>query len=164
MPHRIKDEDALEAPLQMAETQQSGNMRCKPLTAVVFELSAFCELAPTKECCFTLHSPRKTRKPLRRPAALPSAQEGTASPMLRELAAIALGFVRDKLQSARVTDEALVDGLGVQPRVRRLGSRSAALFGVPREWGRISRRFYGIENVPALACNYSQALRWFALL
>ena len=38
--------------------------------------------------------------------------------MLRELAATALGFVRDKLQSARVTDEALVDGLGVQPRVR----------------------------------------------
>ena len=38
--------------------------------------------------------------------------------MLREVAATALGFVRDKLLSARVTDDALVEGLGVQPRVR----------------------------------------------
>ncbi|KAK9845397.1 hypothetical protein WJX81_005552 [Elliptochloris bilobata] len=38
--------------------------------------------------------------------------------MLRELARLALGVVRDKLQGARIADDALVEGLGVQPRAR----------------------------------------------
>jgi len=45
------------------------------------------------------------------------AQSGSA-PALRELLFMAIGFARDKLQSAPITDEALVEGLGVQPRVR----------------------------------------------
>lgn len=82
--------------------------------------------------------------------------------MLRELAAMALGFMRDKLQSARVTDDALVEGLGVQPRVRCLG---CALCGVLRVAvsvaasavvGRTLRRCY-IKSVPALACHRPSA-------
>ncbi len=66
------------------------------------------------------------------------AQIGTA-PALRELLFWAIGFARDKLQSAPITDEALVEGLGVQPRVRSAQSRThtdpLAVTSAPILWG-----------------------------